>query len=124
MESYLQGRLRNTPLPLGHGLLPLFEAVVNSIHSIEERGNSGSAGSIEIEVLRSPQTSLAPPLEHIVGQEAGFSVQNTGVVEVEPPVDGGSAICSYPVAPSQRFAEHIALLATYDAAADGAKLVA
>lgn len=85
MESYLQGRLRNTPLPLGHGLLPLFEAVVNSIHSIEERGNSGDAGKIKIEVVRSPQTSLAldtakakrgaPPLEHIVG----FKITDDGV---------------------------------------------
>jgi hypothetical protein len=85
MESYLQGRLRNTPLPLGHGLLPLFEAVVNSIHSIEERGESGGTGKIHIEVLRSPQTSLAldtakakrgaPPLEHI----AGFKITDDGV---------------------------------------------
>jgi hypothetical protein len=84
MESYLQGRLRNTPLPLGHGLLPLFEAVVNSIHSIEERGVAGDAGKIEIEVLRSAQTSLAldaakkrgaPPLENIVG----FKITDDGV---------------------------------------------
>jgi hypothetical protein len=86
MESYLQGRLRNTPLPLGHGLLPLFEAVVNSIHSIEERGNlNGGSGKIGIEVLRSAQTSLAldtakakrgvVPLENILG----FRITDDGV---------------------------------------------
>lgn len=86
MESYLQGRLRNTPLPLGHGLLPLFEAVVNSIHSIDERSSStGSSGKIEIDVLRSPQSSLAldnarlkrgaPPLEDILG----FKITDNGV---------------------------------------------
>jgi hypothetical protein len=86
MESYLQGRLRNTPLPLGHGLLPLFEAVVNSIHSIEERGNlTGGSGKIGIEVLRSAQTSLAldsakakrgvAPLENILG----FRITDDGV---------------------------------------------
>jgi len=85
MESYLQGRLRNTPLPLGHGMLPLFEAVVNSIHSIDERGSSNGTGKIEIEVLRSPQNRLdldsskgkrgAPPLEDIIG----FKITDNGV---------------------------------------------
>ena len=37
MESNLKGRLRNTNLPKSNALLPLFEAVVNSIHSIDER---------------------------------------------------------------------------------------
>ena len=30
----LPGRIRNTNLPKSHALLPLFEAVVNSIHAI------------------------------------------------------------------------------------------
>jgi hypothetical protein len=37
LNTSLKGRLRNTNLPLTHGLAPLFEAVVNSIHSIDER---------------------------------------------------------------------------------------
>lgn len=32
----LPGRIRNTNLPKSHALLPLFEAVVNSIHAIED----------------------------------------------------------------------------------------
>lgn len=36
MESTLQGRLRNTDLPYSKGLMPLYEAVVNSIQSIED----------------------------------------------------------------------------------------
>ena len=39
LHTNLQGRLRNTSLPKNHGLLPVFEAVVNSIHSLEEKGN-------------------------------------------------------------------------------------
>lgn len=39
LQTNLQGRLRNTSLPKSHGLMPVFEAVVNSIHSIEEKGN-------------------------------------------------------------------------------------
>jgi hypothetical protein len=85
MESNLRGRLRNTPLPLGHGLLPLFEAVVNAIHSVDERDPRGRVGRIDIDVLRSLQTSLeidsgrstrgSPPLESITG----FRVTDNGV---------------------------------------------
>ena len=37
MDSNLRGRLRNTSLPKSNALLPLYEAVVNSIHAIDER---------------------------------------------------------------------------------------
>jgi hypothetical protein len=36
MESVLQGRLRNTHLPASKAMIPLYEAVVNSIQAIEE----------------------------------------------------------------------------------------
>ena len=52
MQTNLAGRLRNTPLPFSSGLLPLFEAVVNSIHAIEEAGLSTNDGRITIEILR------------------------------------------------------------------------
>lgn len=77
LKTSLPGRLRNTPLPLSHGLLPLFEAVVNSIHSIAEVSSESDYGEITIEIIRSPQTSLqlenskskrgAPPQEPILG---------------------------------------------------------
>ena len=34
ISTNLNGRLRNTSLPLSCGLLPLFEAVINSIHGL------------------------------------------------------------------------------------------
>ena len=40
LGTNLKGRLRNTDLPKSHGLMPLFEAVVNSIESIEEDDHS------------------------------------------------------------------------------------
>lgn len=55
METNLQGRLRNTSLPFNQGLLPMFEAVVNSIHALEEAGLSSKQGNISIEILRSDQ---------------------------------------------------------------------
>lgn len=85
MNTYLQGRLRNTPLPRNHGMLPLFEAVVNSIHSIAEMNADPSFGEITIEIIRAPQAALqldegklrrgAPPLENIIG----FKIIDNGV---------------------------------------------
>lgn len=58
MNTYLQGRLRNTPLPRSHGLMPLFEAVVNSIHSIAEASSDPAYGEISIEIVRLPQSAF------------------------------------------------------------------
>lgn len=46
IHTNLHGRLRNTPLSRNHGLLPLFEAVVNSIHSIEELSDDTAQGEM------------------------------------------------------------------------------
>ena len=46
IATNLHGRLRNTFLPLSHGLLPLFEAVINSTHGIEEAAISVESGWI------------------------------------------------------------------------------
>jgi hypothetical protein len=59
MNTYLKGRLRNTPLPRSHGLLPLFEAVVNSIQAVAASGRDSLAGGILVEIIREPQQSLA-----------------------------------------------------------------
>ena len=50
----LHGRLRNTALPLSHGLSPVFEAVVNSIHAIEEAGIASEDGKIQVHIERAP----------------------------------------------------------------------
>ncbi|MCY4290542.1 MAG: hypothetical protein OXC72_02130 [Roseovarius sp.] len=47
MKENLNGRLRNASLPINHGLLPLFDAVVNSIHSIEEENENFINGKIK-----------------------------------------------------------------------------
>ncbi len=58
MNTNFRGRLRNTQLPASKPLLPLFEAVVNSIHAIEDAGLDSSSGRIEVEVVREGQASL------------------------------------------------------------------
>ena len=85
METNLQGRLRNTSLPYNHGLLPMFEAVVNSIHSIEEAGLSLNNGNITVEIVRDTQQSLDfDNDERKRGPEsckdiAGFKVTDNGI---------------------------------------------
>ena len=58
MKANLNGRLRNTSLPINHGLLPLFDAVVNSIHSIEGENENFINGKITVEIIGSQQEKL------------------------------------------------------------------
>lgn len=84
MNTYLKGRLRNTPLPRTHGLLPLFEAVVNSVQAVAAMNRGPDYGEIVVEILRVPQAALdledpkgrrgAPALEPITG----FKVTDNG----------------------------------------------
>ncbi|MGE6435824.1 hypothetical protein [Shewanella baltica] len=76
LQTNLKGRLRNTSLPKSHGLMPVFEAVVNSIHSIEENGNSDN-GKVILRINRATQGSLdfdAKLLQPIVG----FTISDNG----------------------------------------------
>src|SRR3989337_1537020 len=85
MDTNLPGRLRNTSLPFNNGLLPLFEAVSNSIHSIEEAGLSPDQSKIAIEILRDPHTKFDLQDEQKKrGPEAsanivGFKIVDNGV---------------------------------------------
>jgi len=84
MNTYLKGRLRNTPLPRTHGLLPLFEAVVNSVQAVAASNQGPDYGDLIVEIVRVPQVALdltdptgrrgAPPQEPI----AGFKVIDNG----------------------------------------------
>ena len=47
----LANRIKHTSLPKSAGLMPLFEAVVNSIHSIEEAGVDLANGNIVVEIF-------------------------------------------------------------------------
>ncbi len=85
IETNLNGRLRNTKLPKTHGLFPLYEAVVNSIHSIEEITSDMTNGRIEVEILREPkQESFGFDSEdkkrgpEAVGSINGFKINDNG----------------------------------------------
>lgn len=78
LHTNLQGRLRNTSLSKSHGLLPVFEAVVNSIHSIEENSSLATRGQITLELIRSSQASLE--LDTQESREIiGFRIYDNGI---------------------------------------------
>lgn len=63
LKTNLRGRLRNTSLHQSNCLLPLFEAIVNSIHAIDDRfvnvaRDSSNRGRIEVRVVREAQQQL------------------------------------------------------------------
>lgn len=78
LHTNLHGRLRNTYLPKSHGLLPVFETVVNSIHSIEERGNIATTGEITLKIKRCSQESVFNSSSHAEDIE-GFIIEDNGV---------------------------------------------
>lgn len=82
MKNYsinLKGRVRNFPLPKNRPLIPLFEAIVNSLHAIEERNkqDEGYINSfIDIEIIRNTEPNL------FVGDLApieGFIIRDNGI---------------------------------------------
>lgn len=72
------GRVRNTPLSHSNSLLPLFEAVVNSIHAIEEQGPLNQ-GEIKVFIERAKTQQFAiegtAPLEPI----DSFRITDNGI---------------------------------------------
>jgi hypothetical protein len=81
LETNLRGRLRNTSLPASQGLIPLFEAVVNSIHGIEDAGLPRGDGRIHIAVHRTAQGDLTyegRPGRQPAGEIVGFAITDNG----------------------------------------------
>lgn len=76
-SSNLRGKVRNFSLPKNRPLVPLYEAIVNSINAIDERAKKlGSfQGKVEIEVIRE-HTIFADSDKHTV---KGFCVHDNGI---------------------------------------------
>lgn len=83
MKSTLNGRLRNTNLPGNKGLLPVYEAVVNSIEAIEERNLTErkelSEYSITLKIDRAAQLDLETGSgSRPEGEIKGFTISDDG----------------------------------------------
>ena len=84
IETNLRGRLRNTTLPKSSGLLPLFEAVVNSIHALEEAQAQPEQGLIRVVIEREPSLLDTDADGAVRGRPAsgdviGFKVIDNGI---------------------------------------------
>lgn len=58
----ISGRVKNFPLPKNKPLIPMFEAIVNSLHAIEERKRedpSFQSEKISIALPKAPRASRA-----------------------------------------------------------------
>jgi len=75
LKTNLEGKVRNLPHFKGEALLPVFEAVVNSIQAIEEGGNR-SSGEIEVRVVREAQGMLTNLDESAI---TGFIITDNGI---------------------------------------------
>ena len=83
MEIDLKGRVNNTKLAPSNCLLPLFEAIVNSIHAIEEKGEERGKvpGTIEITVERDASQGVLEAEQRALATDPirGFAVQDDGI---------------------------------------------
>lgn len=81
MESLLQGRLRNTHLPMSKSTIPLYEAVVNSIHGIEEVAEAAARpiGEHTIEItIRRASSLFSDPDRRAEDEIIGFQIRDDG----------------------------------------------
>jgi hypothetical protein len=85
IATNLHGRLRNTSLPANSGILPLFEAVANSIHAIEDAKLSSEDGFIIVQIVRDGQMNIGfaegrkrRGLE-AKGDIIGFTISDNGI---------------------------------------------
>lgn len=82
----LQGRVNNFKLPKNQPLIPLFEAIVNSIHAIDERKNAGQKfdGYITIKLIRDNQLMLNLDEIKELSPVCSFEIIDNGVGFNEP----------------------------------------
>ena len=108
----LQGRLRNTNVAARHAFLPVLEAIINSVHSIEDRFGAGGAaakGRIELHVRRVAQL----PLPDLSGKGAlepveSFEIVDNGVGFDDPNLE------SFKTADRRFKHDRMALICTFD----------
>jgi hypothetical protein len=85
ISTNLSGRLRNTALPASGALLPLYEAVVNGIHSIEDAHAESEHARIEVRIIRDGQAPLSldssstRPGPEAKGEIISFLITDNGV---------------------------------------------
>lgn len=78
MKFDLAGKIHRTQLPFGHCLLPLYEAIVNSIQAIQA-ANRDKQGRIDIYIQRAPKLDFGVPDEDgQPGPVTAFTIVDNG----------------------------------------------
>ncbi len=77
----LAGRVKNFDLPKNQPLIPLYEAVVNSIYAIQERKQKENFdGKIDIRVIREPQQIFQnSQIDYTINDIIGFEISDNGI---------------------------------------------
>ena len=77
----LEGRVKNFNLPKKKPLIPLFEAIVNSIYAIEERQEKEVFdGFIKVEIIREPQEiAQMEGIDNSINDIIGFIISDNGI---------------------------------------------
>lgn len=78
MELNLLGRVDNLHLPVTGALIPLYEAVVNSIQAIEDLG-SASGMAVRINVIREAASQASLTGDRELPPIRGFEIVDTGI---------------------------------------------
>jgi hypothetical protein len=76
MNTDVAGRVRNSSFPTSKPLLPLFEAIINSIQAIDDANEK--KGRVEIEIIRD-EAGLLPEADGQYADIIGFMVEDNGV---------------------------------------------
>jgi hypothetical protein len=78
MQIDIKGKIKEKKLAYSNTLLPLFEAIVNSIHAIEE-DSATQIGIIEIDIIRSAQKGLEFGKTDHLPDIIDFEIKDNGV---------------------------------------------
>ena len=81
VSSDLIGRLRNTTLKKSQGLMPLYEAIVNSIHSLDETPPSEAPPSIQIHIKRHETTGELDLMKSKRGPEKKADIDDITITD-------------------------------------------
>lgn len=78
MQIDIKGKINEKKLAYSNTLLPLFEAIVNSIQAIEE-GSATKIGIIEIDIIRSTQAKIEFSKTDSLQEIIDFHIKDNGV---------------------------------------------
>lgn len=78
MQIDIKGKINEKKLSYSNTLLPLYEAVVNSIQAIEE-GSATKTGIIEIELIRSTQAKIEFNKTETLPEIVDFHIKDNGI---------------------------------------------